>query len=86
MGLAAPVILAELGWVAMAIVDTMIVGRLGAGAIGAVGVGSALFFAVQVFGYGMLLGMDTLVSQVFGAGGPTIAGVPWCRVSTWRSS
>jgi MATE family multidrug resistance protein len=66
--LAGPVILAELGWMAMGVVDTLIVGPLGAEAIGAVGLGSNLFFAVAIFGVGMLLGLDTLVAQSFGAG------------------
>ena len=33
--LATPVVLAELGWMTMGIVDTLMVGRLGAEAIGA---------------------------------------------------
>ena len=66
--LAVPVVLAELGWVAMGIVDTLMVGPLGAEAIGAVGIGSAVFMAVAVFAMGLLLGLDTLVSQSFGAG------------------
>jgi MATE family multidrug resistance protein len=40
--LAGPVISAELGWMAMGIVDTIFVGRLGAEAIGAVSLGNAL--------------------------------------------
>lgn len=66
--LAWPVVLSECGWMAMGIVDTMMVGRLGAEAIGAVSVGSIVFFAIAIFGIGLLLGMDTLVSQAFGAG------------------
>jgi MATE family multidrug resistance protein len=65
--LAAPVVLAELGWVTMGIVDTLMVGRLGAHAIGAVGLASMLFFAVAVFAMGLLLGLDPLVAQAFGA-------------------
>jgi len=68
LALAAPVVLAELGWVTMGIVDTIMVGRLGAHAIGAVGLASTLFIAVAVFAMGMLLGLDPLVSQAFGAG------------------
>ena len=67
IALAAPVVAAELGWMTMGIVDTLMVGRLGAEAIGAVGLGSALFMAAGVFAMGMLLGLDTLVSQAFGA-------------------
>lgn len=65
--LAAPVVMAELGWMAMGLVDTLMVGRLSPEAIGAVGVGNAVFMAVGVFAMGMLLGLDTLVSQAFGA-------------------
>ncbi|RUA02445.1 MAG: MATE family efflux transporter, partial [Candidatus Neomarinimicrobiota bacterium] len=66
--LAVPVVVAELGWIAMGLVDIAMVGRLGPEAIGAVGVGSVLFFAVVVFGIGVLLGLDTLVAQAYGAG------------------
>ena len=68
LALAAPVALAEVGWVMMGIVDTVVVGPLGPAAIGAVGVGSVLFLALAIFGMGLLLGLDTLVSQAFGAG------------------
>ena len=66
--LALPVVLAELGWVAMGIVDTLMVGRLGPEAIGAVGLGSSIFIGVCVFAMGLLLGLDTLVAQSHGAG------------------
>src|SRR5208337_5037716 len=66
--LTGPVILAELGWMAMGIVDTLFVGRLGAEAIGAVSLRSALYFSIAIFGIGLLLGLDTLVSQAYGAG------------------
>jgi multidrug resistance protein, MATE family len=68
--LALPVVIAELGWMTMGMVDTLMVGRLGPEAIGAVGLGSALFIAIGIFAMGMLLGLDTLVSQSFGAGRP----------------
>jgi len=66
--LALPVVAAELGWMGMGVVDTLIVSRLGSEAIGAVGLGSMVFFAVAVFGIGILLGLDTVVAQAFGAG------------------
>ncbi|MBX6314412.1 MAG: MATE family efflux transporter, partial [Isosphaeraceae bacterium] len=68
LALALPVVLAELGWMAMGVVDLIMVGRLGPEAIGAVGIGNVLYFSVIVFGVGLLLGLDTLVSQAFGAG------------------
>lgn len=68
LSLATPVVVAEVGWIAMQIVDIAMVGPLGPEAIGAVGVGSALFTALAVFGMGLLLGLDTLVAQAFGKG------------------
>lgn len=70
VALATPLAIAEIGWVAMQLVDIGVVGRLGPEAIGAVGVGSALFLALGVFGMGMLAGLDPLISQAFGARRP----------------
>src|SRR6478735_5745253 len=66
--LALPVIAADLGWISMGLVDTLMVGRLGPAAIGAVGTGSILYMAVMVVGFGTLFALDTFVSQSFGAG------------------
>ncbi|MEO6029836.1 MAG: MATE family efflux transporter, partial [Candidatus Binatia bacterium] len=65
--LAGPVIAAELGWTMMWLVDTIIVGRLGAEAIGAVSVGGTIFFGITIFGFGMLLGLDYVVASAVGA-------------------
>ncbi|MGA3203436.1 MAG: MATE family efflux transporter [Bryobacteraceae bacterium] len=66
--LALPLVFAEIGWMAMGVEDTMFVGRVSAQAIGAVGLGTMLFYAIGIFAGGLLLGLDTLVSQSFGAG------------------
>jgi MATE family multidrug resistance protein len=66
--LAVPIVLAELGWMAMGNVDIMVVGRVGGDAIAAVSLGTMLFYGVSVCASGILLGLDTLVSQAFGAG------------------
>jgi MATE family multidrug resistance protein len=66
--LAAPLVLAELGWMAMGVVDTMFVGRVGAEAIGAIGLGTMVFYGIAICAAGLLLGLDTLVAQTFGAG------------------
>jgi multidrug resistance protein, MATE family len=70
VSLALPLVLAELGWMSMAIVDTMMVGRLpnSAIAMGAVSLSSNIFIVLGLFGGGLLLGLDTIVSQAFGAG------------------
>src|ERR1700730_9934260 len=66
--LALPLIMAEVGWMSMGVVDTIMVGRLpdSAIAIGATGLGQSLYHAVAIFGGGLLLGMDTFVAQAYG--------------------
>jgi MATE family multidrug resistance protein len=66
--LAGPIVLAELGWMAMGNVDIMVVGRVGADAIAAVSLGTTLFYGVSICAGGILWGMDTLVAQAAGAG------------------
>src|SRR5947199_738184 len=68
--LALPLVLAEIGWMSMGIVDTVMVGHLpdSANAIGAVSISSSIFNVVAFFGGGLLIGLDTLVAQAFGAG------------------
>jgi len=66
VALAVPVVLSELGWMAQGVVDTIMVGRLGPAAIGAVALGNAVYYTPSLFGIGLLLGLDTLVSQAYG--------------------
>src|SRR5215469_8342049 len=66
--LALPLIIAEVGWMSMGVVDMIMVGRLpnSAVAIGATGLGQSLYHVVAIFGSGLLLGMDTFVAHAFG--------------------
>ncbi len=64
--LAVPVVLSELGWMAQGVVDNIMVGKLGPAAIGAVAIGNAVYYTPSLFGIGLLLGLDTLVSQAYG--------------------
>src|SRR6202049_4665631 len=66
--LALPLIFAEVGWMSMGIVDTVMVGRLpnSAVAIGATGLGQSLYHGVAIFAGGLLLGMDTFVAHAYG--------------------
>jgi MATE family multidrug resistance protein len=66
--LAGPVVATELSWMTMGLISTMMVGRVSAEAIGALSLGNSLFFAVAIFGLGMLLGLDYTVAHAFGAG------------------
>ncbi len=68
--IAIPLALAELGWVAMSVIDNIMVGRMpnSAVAIGAASLGGALFYGFAIFGIGLMSGLDTMVSHAYGAG------------------
>src|SRR5580658_9234444 len=85
--LAIPLVLAELGWMTMAIVDTMMVGRQAhsAEAIGAVSLGSILFASAAIFGTGLMLGLDTLSLTLMVRVTSKIATAPWSTASTSAS-
>jgi multidrug resistance protein, MATE family len=67
--LAAPLIAGELGWMSMSVVDTSMVGRLPHSAVPMAAAALAqVIFNTFTFGIGgVLLGLDTLISQAFGA-------------------
>jgi multidrug resistance protein, MATE family len=68
--LALPLILAEVGWMAMGIVDTVMVGHMANPAltISAAALGQVLYNTVAFGIAGILLGLDTYLSQSHGAG------------------
>jgi len=66
--LAAPLAAAQAGQALMGVVDTAIVGRAGAVPLAGVGLGNALFFTIGVIGIGLMMGLDPLIAQAFGAG------------------
>ncbi len=68
--LAWPVVLGQVGLIAMGIEDLLVVGRLGEQATGAIGLGTTWMFAALAFGIGVAAGIDPLVSQAYGAGRP----------------
>jgi MATE family multidrug resistance protein len=66
--LAGPIVVGQLGGIAMNTTDTIMVGPLGAESLGAAGLGNAIFMSLLMVCTGMLMGMSPLVSQAFGAG------------------
>ena len=68
--IALPLVLAEIGWMLMGLVDTMMVGRLPSAAVAmsAVALAQILFNTVAFGLAGILLGLDTVISQAHGAG------------------
>lgn len=51
----------------MGITDTIMVGRISPEAIGAVAIGNVIFNTLGLLAIGLLLGLDTMISQAFGA-------------------
>ena len=68
--LSAPIIIVHLGFQITGMVDTALAGRLGALSLAAAGLGHTLFLAGAIFGMGLVIAIDPLASQSFGAGRP----------------
>jgi len=67
-GLAAPVAAAQLGMMAMGVIDTMMVARVGAAELAAVAIASTWAWSSGSMAQGIIQGMDPLVSQAHGEG------------------
>ena len=65
---AAPIVLVNVGIQAMGVVDALMVGHLGGAAIASVALGNMYFFNISIFGIGLLLALDPVISQAIGAG------------------
>lgn len=63
-----PVSLTQLGVMMLGVVDTMMAGHLGTASLDASALGSLWIMGTSVFGIGLVLGMDPIVSQAHGAG------------------
>ncbi len=79
--LALPIAIAHAGQSLMGVVDTAVVGRAGTEALAAVALSNAVFFAVSSFAIGLMMGVDPLLSQAFGARNTSRA-----RALLWQGS
>ena len=70
LSLAVPLALTQLSQHSMSFVDTMFIGRVGEVDLAATALGSSLFFTTCIIGFGILHGLDTIISQAFGATQP----------------
>lgn len=66
--LAAPVVVVQVGLMFMGVVDTIMVGHVSAVDLAGAALGNLYFFGVTVFGMGLLMALDPIVSQAVGAG------------------
>jgi MATE family multidrug resistance protein len=65
--LAWPITVSTISYSVMTLVDTVLVGRLGAAKLAGVGLGGTAAFALLCFSFGLLRGVKTLVAQAVGA-------------------
>ncbi|MDA8018664.1 MAG: MATE family efflux transporter [Thermoanaerobaculia bacterium] len=67
VAIAWPLLVSQLSFTAMGLIDTMMVGRLGVTTLAAVGLANFLTFWLLSFFFGLLTGVNTLVAQAVGA-------------------
>jgi multidrug resistance protein, MATE family len=65
--LALPMVVVQVGIMAMGFVDTLMVGHVSGDVLAAVALGNIYFFNISIFGIGTLMALDPLVSQAVGA-------------------
>ncbi len=65
--MALPMVIVQVGIMAMGFVDTLMVGHVSGDVLAAVALGNIYFFNISIFGTGTLMALDPLVSQAVGA-------------------
>jgi MATE family multidrug resistance protein len=65
--LAGPLVSIQVGTMLMGVVDTIMVGRVSPQALASVALGNMYFFAISIFGMGVLFALDPIVAQALGA-------------------
>lgn len=68
VALATPVIVVQLGMMLMSMVDTMMLGRVSANVLAAGALGASVSFGIGMLPMGILMALDPLVAQAYGAG------------------
>jgi len=66
--LSGPLVIVNVGHQLMGLVDTALAGRVDTVTLAAVGLGNTLYFFIAVFGMGVVMAVDPLASQAYGAG------------------
>jgi multidrug resistance protein, MATE family len=66
--LAGPLVLIQVGTMLMGVVDTVMVGQVSPQALASAALGNMYFFAISIFGMGVLFALDPIIAQALGAG------------------
>lgn len=70
-----PIVVGQLGQLLMSVVDTLMVGRLGAQALAAAAIANSLFTLVMVVGFGITVAVTPLTAIAYGAGKHSECGI-----------
>ncbi|HUT50388.1 MAG TPA: MATE family efflux transporter [Alphaproteobacteria bacterium] len=70
--LAGPIVLTQLGWVAMLTTDAAMIGRLGAVPLAGATLVLMVYFGLYVFAFGVVMATASLASQAYGARRPRL--------------
>ena len=62
-----PIVAVQVGLMLMGVVDVIMVGRLSAVALAAVAIANIYMFTFTIFGMGVLMALDPIISQALGA-------------------
>src|SRR5512139_538160 len=73
--LAVPMMLTQLGQIAMMTTDIALIGRLGEHAVAAAALAHTVYFVCFTFGIGLVAAVSPLAAQAFGAGDPMRVGL-----------
>jgi MATE family multidrug resistance protein len=65
--LAGPLVLIQVGSMLMGVVDAIMVGRVSPAALASAALGNMYFFAISIFGMGVLFALDPIIAQALGA-------------------
>jgi MATE family multidrug resistance protein len=82
--LAVPIVLTQLGQIAMMAIDLVLIGRLGDEAVAAAALAGTVFFVTFTFGMGLVSAVAPLAAQAFGAGDPRMVRRS-LRVGLWAA-
>lgn len=74
LGMAWPVVIAQLGWMVLGLVDTLMLGRMGPRQMAAAALGDLWMVGTQLMAIGVMMGLDPVISQAHGAGRGDLAG------------
>src|ERR1700733_14027947 len=82
--LAVPIVLTQLGQIAMMTTDLALIGRLGDAAVAAAALAHTVYFISFTFGMGLVSAVAPLAAQAFGAGNPRLVRRA-LRVGLWAA-